>query len=427
MRKMGSVPVLDETHDPGRRSWVESANQSGCAFPIQNLPCGIFKRRGKHETPRGGVAIGDQILDLAALGLQTGPTLNRFAAMGRPAWRKLRKELSRALSSTAQQRKFSKYLVPMKRAQLFLPVAIGDYSDFFTGIHHATNMGRMLRPDNPLLPNYKWLPIGYHGRGSSIVVSGTSVVRPSGQTKPPDQPAPSFGPSRRLDYEVELGFVVGPGNRLGQPISLKNALNHVFGVVLLNDWSARDIQAWEYQPLGPFLAKSFATTISPWVVTLEALEPYRCTAFARAEEDPEPLPYLFDETDQREGGYAIEIEAHLRTARMKSPVRLSRGNFRDSYWTAAQIVTHQTSNGCNLQPGDLLGSGTLSGTQPDSFGSMMELTQAGKNPLALPDGETRSFLEDGDEVILRGCCSSEGCGSIGFGEARGIVCPALMV
>ena len=419
--------TLDETHDPGRRSWVESANEPGCDFPIQNLPFGIFGRKGEDEAPRGGVAIGDQILDLAAFGLKTGPTLNGLAAMGRPAWRKIRKELSRALSSATQQKKLSKYLMPMKRAQLFLPVAIGDYSDFFTGIHHATNMGRMLRPDNPLLPNYKWVPIGYHGRGSSIVVSGTPVVRPNGQTKAPDQPSPSFGPSRRLDYEVELGLVVGPGNRLGQPISLKNALKHLFGVVLLNDWSARDIQGWEYQPLGPFLAKSFATTISPWVVTLEALEPYRCPAFARAQEDPKPLPYLFDEADQREGGYAIDVEMHLRTSKMKSPVRLSRGNFRDSYWTAAQIITHQTSNGCNLQPGDLLGSGTLSGTQPDSFGSMMELTQAGRNPLALPGGESRRFLEDGDEAIQRGRCSREGYATIGFGEARGIVRPAPVV
>jgi len=418
---------LDETHDPGRRSWVESANEPGCDFPIQNLPFGIFGRKGEDEAPRGGVAIGDQILDLAAFGLKTGPTLNGLAAMGRPAWRKIRKELSRALSSATQQKKLSKYLMPMKRAQLFLPVAIGDYSDFFTGIHHATNMGRMLRPDNPLLPNYKWVPIGYHGRGSSIVVSGTPVVRPNGQTKAPEQPSPSFGPSRRLDYEVELGLVVGPGNRLGQPISLKNALKHLFGVVLLNDWSASDIQGWEYQPLGPFLAKSFATTISPWVVTLEALEPYRCPAFARAQEDPKPLPYLFDEADQREGGYAIDVEMHLRTSKMKSPVRLSRGNFRDSYWTAAQIITHQTSNGCNLQPGDLLGSGTLSGTQPDSFGSMMELTQAGRNPLALPGGESRRFLEDGDEAIQRGRCSREGYATIGFGEARGIVRPAPVV
>ena len=419
--------TLDETHDPGRRSWVESANEPGCDFPIQNLPFGIFGRKGEDEAPRGGVAIGDQILDLAAFGLKTGPTLNGLAAMGRPAWRKIRKELSRALSSATQQKKLSKYLMPMKRAQLFLPVAIGDYSDFFTGIHHATNMGRMLRPDNPLLPNYKWVPIGYHGRGSSIVVSGTPVLRPNGQTKAPEQPSPSFGPSRRLDYEVELGLVVGPGNRLGQPISLKNALKHLFGVVLLNDWSASDIQGWEYQPLGPFLAKSFATTISPWVVTLEALEPYRCPAFARAPDDPRPLPYLYDEMDQQAGGYAIDVEMHLRTSKMKSPVRLSRGNFRDSYWTAAQIITHQTSNGCNLQPGDLLGSGTLSGTQPDSFGSMMELTQAGRNPLALPGGESRRFLEDGDEAIQRGRCSREGYATIGFGEARGIVRPAPVV
>jgi fumarylacetoacetase len=252
-------------------------------------------------------------------------------------------------------------------------------------------------------------------------------VRPNGQTKPADQPSPSFGPSRRLDYEVELGFVVGPGNRLGQPISVRNSLNHIFGVVLLNDWSARDLQAWEYQPLGPFLAKSFATTISPWIVTLEALEPYRCPAFARAPGDPKPLPYLFDEADQAEGGYAIEIEMHLRTERMKSPVRLSRGNFHDSYWTLAQIVSHQTSNGCNLQPGDLLGSGTISGTRPDSFGSMMELTSAGRNPLALPTSETRAFLQDGDEVIQRGRCAREGCASIGFGEASGTVKPAPTV
>ena len=417
---------LDETHDPGRASWVESANEPGCDFPIQNLPFGIFGRKG--EAPRGGVAIGDQILDLAALGMKTGPTLNGLAAMGRPAWRKLRNELSRALSSRKDAKRYSRYLVPLKKAQLFLPVSIGDYSDFFTGIHHATNLGRILRPDNPpLLPNYKWLPVGYHGRGSSIVVSGTPVARPNGQTKAPDQPSPVFGPSRRLDYEVELGFVVGPGNRLGQPVSLKNSLHHLFGVVLLNDWSARDIQAWEYQPLGPFLGKSFATTISPWVVTMEALEPYRCPAFARGPDDPRPLPYLYDETDQQQGGYAIEVEMHLRTAKMKSPVRLSLGNFRDAYWTAAQIVTHQTSNGCNLQPGDLLGSGTLSGTQPDSLGSMMELTQAGKNPLALPGGESRRFLEDGDEAIQRGRCSREGYASIGFGEARGIVRPAPVV
>jgi len=389
----------DETHDAALESWVESANEPGCDFPIQNLPFGVFKKKGAKESPRGGVAIGDQILDLAALDIKTGSTLNGIAAMGRPAWRKLRAHLSRGLSKKKRDKRFARYLLPMKQAQLFVPVHSADYTDFFTGIHHATNMGRMLRPDNPLLPNYKWLPIGYHGRASSIVVSGTPIVRPHGQLKAADAAAPAFGPSRRLDYEAELGFVIGPGNRLGQRIELKNALDHVFGVVLLNDWSARDIQAWEYQPLGPFLAKSFATTISPWIVTLEALAPLRCPAYPRAADDPKPLPYLWDENDQREGGLAIEIEMHLKSAKMREPVRLSKGNFRDSYWTIAQMVAHHTSNGCNLRPGDLLGSGTISGATAESYGSMMELTQAGKNPITLPSGETRSFLEDGDEVI----------------------------
>src|SRR5687767_9497964 len=321
--------TLDHTHDPALRSWVESANEPGCEFPIQNLPFGIFKRQGKNEAPRGGVAIGEEILDLACLDIKTGPTLNGIAAMGSVVWKQLRKKLSRTLSTKTTAKKFAKYLVPMQQAQLFLPVHIGDYTDFFAGIHHATNMGRMLRPDNPLLPNYKWVPIGYHGRGSSIVVSGTRIVRPHGQTKAPDAVVPVFAPSKRLDYEAELGFVVGPGNALGKPIKVSEALGHVFGVVLLNDWSARDIQAWEYQPLGPFLAKSFATTISPWIVTLEALAPFRCPAFARAEQDPRPLPYLLDEADQREGGFAIEVEMHLRSAKMKSPARLSRASFRD--------------------------------------------------------------------------------------------------
>ena len=409
---------LDRTHDPDLHSWVESANLPGCDFPIQNLPFGIFRRKKGAEAPRGGVAIGDQILDLAALRVTTGPTLNGLAQQGRAASTQLRAELSRRLSTrNAQWKSLRKYLVPMKEAQLFLPFAVGDYSDFFTGIHHATNMGRMLRPDNPLLPNYKWVPIGYHGRASSIVVSGTPVVRPKGQVKAPESPQPAYLASKRLDYEVELGFVIGSGNRLGRPIPVAGAREHVFGAVLLNDWSARDIQAWEYQPLGPFLAKSFATTISPWVVTLAALEPYRCPAFRRTDEDPAPLPYLYDEADQREGGYDIGVEMHLRTPMMKSAQRLSRGSFRDSYWTLAQIVAHQSSNGCNLQPGDLLGSGTISGVSPDSFGSLMELTQAGQRPLQMPSGEARSFLEDGDEVILRGRCVREGRATIGFGEA----------
>jgi fumarylacetoacetase len=413
--------ALDATHDPALKSWVESANQPGCDFPIQNLPFGIFKRKGAKESPRGGVAIGDQILDLAALGIKTGPTLNGIASLGRPAWRRLRSQLSKGLSTGKANKRFSRYLLPMKQAELYLPVAIGDYTDFYSGIHHATNVGKLLRPDNPLLPNYKWVPIGYHGRSSSVVVSGTAVLRPNGQMKAPDAAQPVFGPSKRLDYEAEIGFVVGPGNALGKPIAVGKALDHVFGVVLMNDWSARDVQAWEYQPLGPFLAKSFATTISPWIVTRDALEPYRCPAFPRAEGDPKPLPYLWDDADQREGGLAIEVEMHLCTDKMKAPVRLSRASFRDSYWTAAQLVAHHTSNGCNLRPGDLLGSGTISGATPDSFGSMMELTHGGKNPLALPGGESRAFLEDGDEVIQRARCAREGYATIGFGEARGTI------
>ena len=418
--------TLDDTHDPSLRSWVESAHEPGCDFPIQNLPFGIFKRKGQKEPARGGVAIGDHILDLAALGVRTGPTLNGIAAMGRSAARKLRREVSRALSFKSRHKKrLQRHLVPMKQAELFLPVAIGDYSDFYSGIHHATNIGRLLRPDNPLLPNYKWVPIGYHGRRSSIVISGTGVRRPRGQLKPADAPAPVYGPTRRLDYEVELGFIAGSGNRLGSAIPVGEALEHVFGAVLLNDWSARDIQAWEYQPLGPFLAKSFATTISPWIVTMDALEPYRCPAFPRPMDDPQPLPHLHDEGDQREGGFAIDVEMQLRTPKMKAPVRVSRANFRDSYWTLAQMVAHQTSNGCNLQPGDLLGSGTLSGSTADSLGSLMELSQGGKNPLQLAGGESRTFLEDGDEVIQRGRCAREGYATIGFGEANGRILPAL--
>src|SRR3954470_440115 len=416
---------LDATHDPDAKSWVESANAPDTDFPIQNLPLGIFKRKGATEAPRGGVAIGDQILDLAALEVRTGPTLNGLAAQGRAAMRKLRRDLFRALSVKSTSRKrLERHLVPMARAELFLPLVIGDYSDFFTGIHHATNMGKMLRPDNPLLPNYKWVPIGYHGRGSSIVISGTPIRRPSGQLKAPDAPAPTYGPSKRLDYEVEMAFVVGKSNRLGEPIAIGRAHEHLFGALLLNDWSARDMQAWEYQPLGPFLAKSFATTISPWVVTMDALEPYRCPAYPRAEGDPKPLPYLHDEADQREGGYAIELEMHLATPKTKSPVRLSRSNFRDSYWTVAQLLAHQSSNGCNVQPGDLLGTGTISGSTPDSYGSLMELTQAGKQPLQLPSGETRAFLEDGDEVIEHARCVGEGAATVGFGEARGVIQPA---
>ncbi|HEX6690310.1 MAG TPA: fumarylacetoacetase, partial [Burkholderiales bacterium] len=350
------------------------------------------------------------------------PNLNRLASSGRPAWKALRAGVSKFLSVKNYKKNLARHLTPMKKAELFLPVAIGDYSDFFAGIHHATNMGRMFRPDNPLLPNYKWVPIGYHGRASSIVLSGTPVRRPHGQLKLDEKPV--FAPSRRLDYEAEIGFVIGPGNALGKPVSVKKSLEHVFGVVLLNDWSARDIQSWEYQPLGPFLAKSFASTISPWIVTMEALEPFRCPAFQRDTQDPRPLDYLYDERNETQGGYEITLEMHLKTSAMRAPVRVSRSSFRDSYWTVAQMVAHQTSNGCNLQPGDLLGSGTISGAAPGSAGSMMELTQAGKSPLELPGGEKRSFLEDGDLVIQRGRCERDGAAAIGFGEASGRVTPA---
>ena len=414
---------LDETHNPGLESWVESANERGCDFPIQNLPFGIFRRKGSNEAPRGGVAIGDQIADLAALGIRTGPTLNGLAAMGRQTWRKIRKALSVALSTKAGQKKLVRHLMPMKRAELFLPVSVGDYTDFYTSSFHATNVGRMFRPDNPLLPNFKWIPIGYHGRASSIVVSGTPVRRPSGQLKLPDQEKPVFAPTKRLDYEAELGFVMGPGNPLGKPIPIAKAGDHIFGVVLLNDWSARDIQAWEYQPLGPFLGKSFATTVSPWIVTLDALEPYRVAAFKRPEGDPLPLPYL--QEPHEEATYSIEVEMRLQSATMRSGKRpahrLSRGNYASSYWTPAQLVAHHTSNGCNLRPGDLLGSGTISGATADSVGSMLELTLGGKQPAQLPGGEARAFIEDGDEVIERARCEREGYATIGFGEAASIV------
>jgi len=415
----------DATHDAGLKSWVESANDPATDFPIQNLPFGIFRRKGTKEKPRGGVAIGDRVFDLAALGIETGPTLNGIAAVGASAWRKLRKQISKALSVDGFKRSYSKHLVAIKRAELFVPMAIGDYSDFYSGIYHATTIGKLFRPDNPLLPNYKWVPIGYHGRASSIVVSGTPVVRPTGQVKPPDSDAPVFGATKRLDYEVELGFVVGPGNRLGAPIAIDQAENHLFGVVLLNDWSARDVQAWEYQPLGPFLAKSFATTVSPWVVTFGALEPFRCAAFERSPGDPKPLQYLLDPEDQRRGGLDIGLEMHLSSETMRKaktpPLRLSRGNARDAYWTAAQMLTHHSSNGCNLQPGDLLGSGTLSGATPESAGSLMELTQGGKVPMQLPGGETRVFIEDGDEVTMRGRCQAQGAASLGWGECTGVV------
>jgi fumarylacetoacetase len=384
-------------------------------FPIENLPFGVFRRNGAAHI---GVAFQDSILDLhACAGLidepsLLAPNLNAFMSRGREAAREVRSRITELLMrGTADE-----HLVPISGAEMLLPMTIGDYTDFYASVHHATNVGSMFRPDNPLLPNYKWLPIGYHGRASSIVISGTPVRRPNGQTRDGDTAPPTFGPSKRLDYEMELGMVVGRGNVLGEPIPVGDALDHVFGFCLVNDWSARDIQTWEYQPLGPFLAKNFATSISPWIVTMDALEPFRTSAFQRSAGDPQPLPYLRDDV-----GFDINVEVWLRTAKMTEPIRLSRGNFRDMYWTVAQLIAHHTSNGCNLMPGDLLASGTISGTTKDSRGSMLELAWRGTEPIELPTGETRKFLEDGDEVILRAYCEREGHARIGFGECRGVV------
>src|ERR687886_1560699 len=434
---------LDATHDPNLRSWVESANQKDTDFPIQNLPFGVFRRQGSAEPPRIGVAIGDQIVDLTRCSetgllqelpqkLQqacTAPNLNPLMAMGSEASSALRRRLSELLrtdGSTPPPE--GGILIPMSEAELLLPTTIGDYTDFYASIFHATNVGKLFRPDNPLLPNYKYVPIAYHGRASSIVPSGTSVKRPHGQTKRAEEATPTFGSSQLLDYELEVGFFVGTGNELGQPVAIANAEEHIFGLCLVNDWSARDIQAWEYQPLGPFLSKSFTTTISPWVVTLEALAPFRCPAFQRAEGDPLPLPYLSSPQNTSDGGFDLTVEVLLRSQQMRDegmqPFRLSLGSFQQMYWTLAQMLTHHTSNGCNLRPGDLLASGTVSGTQEGSQGCLLEITQRGSKPIELPTGEVRAFLADGDEVILRGYCEKEGYAKVGFGECRGVVLPS---
>jgi fumarylacetoacetase len=360
-------------------------------------------------------------------------SLNRLMGLGAAPRIELRRQVSALLGTDSpayrlDARLGDRILLPQAEAELLLPAAIGDYTDFYASVHHATNVGSMFRPDNPLLPNYKWVPIGYHGRASSIVPSGTPVVRPRGQSKPPEAAAPAFGPSRSLDYEMELGLFVGPGNRRGEPIPLARAEEQIFGFCLVNDWSARDLQSWEYQPLGPFLAKNFATTISPWVVTLEALEPFRAPALVRPPGDPAPLPYLDAPGNAERGAVAVTVEVYLSSARMRregtEPVRLSRGSAADLYWTPAQFVAHHSSNGCDLRPGDLLASGTISGPAKESRGCLLELTWRGAEPLALPGGETRTFLEDGDEVIMRGYCERPGAARIGFGECRGQIVPA---
>jgi len=435
---------INETHDPRLKSWVESANHLESDFPIQNLPFGVFRRKGSGEAARVGVAIGDQILDVgrsAALGLIPDdaqeaaeacwdPALNGLMLLGPDHASALRRALSALLSEDSPDAgKAQEALVPQAEAEMELPAEIGNYTDFYCSIHHATNVGSMFRPDNPLMPNYKHLPVGYHGRASSVVPSGTAVRRPRGQTKADDAETPSFGPSRLLDYELEVGFFVGAGNPLGVPIPIEKAERHIFGYCLVNDWSARDVQKWEYQPLGPFLGKSFATSVSPWVVTTEALAPFRVASFEREAGDPQPLTHLDSDLDREHGGIDLRLEVYLQTPRMREeglePARISRGNFRHLYWTAAQMLTHHASNGCNLEPGDLMASGTVSGPDRLSRGCLLELTWRGSEPVELPDGEKRRFLEDGDEVILRGHCERDGSVRIGFGECRGRVEPAL--
>ncbi len=433
---------LNATHDPALRSWVESANAPGADFPLQNLPFAAFRRAGSGEAFRGGVAIGDQVLDLGALqGLApfTGqaaqalaacaqPSLNTLMGAGAEACGALRAALSQALrSGAAQAAALRALLVPQAQAEYRVAADIGDYTDFYASIYHATAVGRLMRPDNPLLPNYKWLPVAYHGRASSVRVSGQGVVRPRGQLMPPGAVRPELLPTRRLDYELELGVFVGAGNALGSAVPLAQAEGHIFGLCLLNDWSARDVQAFEYQPLGPFLAKNFLTTVSPWVVTLEALAPYRAP-WTRPAGEPQPLAYLDDAGVRACGALDIHLEVALESARMRAagvPAQpLSHSNFRDSWWTVAQMLAHHSVNGCNLQPGDLFGSGTQSGPRPDEAGSLLELTAGGKQPLTLPGGETRTFLEDGDRVTLSAWCERAGHPRLGFGVAAGTVLPA---
>ncbi|MDQ0572928.1 fumarylacetoacetase [Variovorax paradoxus] len=421
--------ALNATHDPKLRSWVASANDAGCDFPIQNLPFGRFRAAGGSEAFRIGVAIGDQVLDLKAAGLVDTDDMNVLMSASVKDRQALRAAISAGLAEgSGKEAAWSKALLPQAAAEMTVPCRIGDYTDFYTGIHHATTIGKLFRPDQPLMPNYKWVPIGYHGRASSIGVSGQVFKRPQGQTKAPDAAEPSFGPSKRLDYELELGFLIGRGNALGEPIAVGEAEDHLFGVTLLNDWSARDLQAWEYQPLGPFLSKNFASALSPWIVTMDALAPFRAK-FERPAEDPQPLPYLDAPSNRESGALDITLEVLLQTAKMRAegvaPVHLTRGNTTEAaYWTAAQLVTHHTVNGCNLQPGDLLGSGTLSGPKPNEAGSLMELTLGGKQPITLPNGEKRTFLEDGDTLIMRGYCEREGAVRIGLGEVRGTVAGA---
>jgi fumarylacetoacetase len=440
---------VDRTHDPAARSWVASANDDDTDFPLQNLPFARARVAGSDEPWRIVVAIGDQALDLAVvavdprvpariralLGSLAHGDLNTFMARGRAARVALRQWLFDALREGAagpaavDAAVLRGALRPISTLAFTRPCDIGDYTDFYTGIHHATAVGRLFRPDNPLLPNYRWVPIGYHGRVSSIGVDGQCFPRPWGQLKGPDDDAPRLAPSQRVDHELEVGVVVGTGNAPGRPLTMDEAADAWFGLVLLNDWSARDVQAWEYQPLGPFLSKNFATTISPWIVTAEALAPHR-VPFVRPAGEPAPLPYLDAAGDRARGALDLTLEVRLQTARMRergeAPVALMHGNFRDAYWTVAQMVCHHASNGCNLQSGDLLGSGTQSGPREGQGGSLLELTQGGRQPITLPNGEQRTFLLDGDTIELRGHAGGDArTRRIGFGRCAGTVLPAV--
>ena len=435
-------PALDRSHDGNARSWLESANVPGCEFPVQNLPFGIFRRRGEAAF-RAGVAIGDHILDLnstvaralfygnaaAAQSAAAEPVLNSLAALAPDVLRTLRLAIFDALSDVALRETLVPALVPMPQAEHAVPFAIGDFTDFYASIFHATRVGSMYRPQNPLMPNYKYVPVAYHGRSSTIVVDGTPVRRPRGQLRLSDDAAPVYDVCRKLDYEAEVGFYIGAPTG-GDAVDVDSAPAHVFGFTVLNDWSARDIQTWEYQPLGPFLGKNFATTVSPWVVTLDALRPYRTPALVREAGDPEPLPHLTSASDVSGGGVEISIDVEIRSKRMRAEglpaFRLSRSSFADSYWTFAQMLAHHTSNGCVLRSGDLLGSGTMSGpgSDPSMWGSLVELSHNGRDPLTLPSGEKRTFIEDGDEIIMRGRCERPGFASLGFGACSATLEPA---
>jgi fumarylacetoacetase len=423
------MAACNDTHHPALRSWVSSANLDATDFPIQNLPFGRF-RTTPTEPWRIGVAIGDQVLDLRKAGLIDHADMAQLLAMKQEDRDALRTVISNGLKENApvNRRAFELALISQSAVEMGMPCDVGDYTDFYVGIHHATAVGKLFRPDNPLLPNYKWVPIGYHGRSSTLNVSGTSFPRPCGQVKAPDAEAPTFQPSARLDFELELGVVIGQGNPQGRPIAIEDAEDHVFGLTLFNDWSARDLQAWEYQPLGPFLSKNFASTLSPWIVTMEALAPFR-QAFKRDDGEPQPLPYLSSLANSQQGGIDVKLEVLIQTQAMRQAglpfERISYSNFSEAaYWTVAQMVTHHTVNGCALRAGDLFGSGTLSGPQPDQAGSLLELTQGGKKAVTLSNGEKRTFLQDGDSIALKGWCERPGAVRIGFGTCVATVLAA---